>query len=99
MEAATSPSFTERMNCRYRSSVPNADDESARKTERAADSRGPRVRAFRVEVTEGPAKGTKTFSRDGELHIGAGPGNDLVIDDPQVSSHHLEIEATAEGGV
>ena len=79
--------------------MPPADDDSARKTERAADSRGPRVRAFRVEVTDGPAKGTKTFSRDGELHIGAGPGNDLVIDDPQVSSHHLEIEATAEGGV
>ena len=70
-----------------------------RKTERAAESRGPRVRAFRVEVTEGPAKGAKAFSRDGELRVGAGPGNDLVIDDPLVSSHHLEIEATADGGV
>jgi len=70
-----------------------------RKTERAAESRGPRVRAFRVEVTEGPGKGAKAFSRDGELRIGAGPGNDLVVDDPLVSSHHLEIEATPEGGV
>ena len=70
-----------------------------RKTERAAESRGPRVRAFRVEVTEGPSKGAKAFSRDGELRVGAGPGNDLVVDDPQVSSHHLEIEATADGGV
>ena len=74
-------------------------DPDERKTERASDERqGPRVRAYRVEVTEGAAKGSKAVSRDGELSVGAAPGNDLVVEDARVSSHHLELEAF-EGGV
>jgi transcriptional regulator with GAF, ATPase, and Fis domain len=32
-----------------------------------------------------------------QVRIGAGPGNDLILDDPTVSSVHLEIHSTANG--
>src|SRR6476619_1366225 len=71
--------------------------ETERKTERAPTGTGLRVRAFRIEVTDGASKGQKAFSRDGELAVGAAPGNDLVLDDPRVSSHHFQIETNEDG--
>ncbi len=77
--------------------TPGSPEREERKTERAEEVKGPRVRAFVVEVGEGPQKGSKALSRDGQLRIGAAPGNDLVLQDPLVSSHHLEIESTPDG--
>ncbi len=68
-----------------------------RQTERAPELRGQKVRSFRVEVTDGPGKGQKAFSKDGVLRIGAAQGNDLVLDDPLVSSHHVELVASDDG--
>src|SRR5687767_1355132 len=32
-----------------------------------------------------------------KVRVGAGPGNDLILEDPTVSSVHLELEATSAG--
>lgn len=69
----------------------------ARRTERAVDPRNPRVVRFRVEVIAGPSRGESASSRDGALRIGAAEGNDLRIEDSQVSAHHAELLSSAEG--
>ena len=69
------------------------DAVSARKTE-PVPPKVAAVRSFRVEVVgPGGGRGALAVSRDGRLRIGAAPGNDLVIEDPLVSSHHLELES------
>lgn len=51
----------------------------------------------RVLVVEGPRAGTDYAAQPPPLRIGSAPGNDIVIDEPSVSRHHVSIEATDAG--
>jgi transcriptional regulator with GAF, ATPase, and Fis domain len=49
-------------------------------------------------VEKSPGKSGKRHRFDALIvRVGAGPGNDLILDDPTVSSVHLEIQATRKG--
>ena len=50
-----------------------------------------RVTAAEVVVSQGPNKGTRKILRKNVSVIGSGPNCDMVLSDPTVSQHHLEI--------
>jgi len=53
--------------------------------------------SFRLVMSQGPQPG-QTFSLDKDsTSLGRDPGNDIVIDDPQVSRHHARV--TRRGGL
>src|SRR5262249_37719242 len=61
---------------------------------------GPAVRVLRtceVEVVQGPDAGTRRRLQRPLYRIGTQESNDLVLSDPTVSKHHLEIAVVAEG--
>jgi len=49
-------------------------------------------RGFRLRVTHGPDAGSVIESRGPKLSVGSAPENDLVLDDTQVSAHHLVLQ-------
>jgi DNA-binding NtrC family response regulator len=51
------------------------------------------VRACALEVTAGPDAGRQAVVDRALFRIGAHPSNDLVLSDPTVSQHHLEIRS------
>jgi two-component system, NtrC family, response regulator GlrR len=52
---------------------------------------------FRLLVTEGPDRGRFELTTGGELAVGTGDANQLVLTDPTVSRHHFVIVATPRG--
>ncbi|MFO0686268.1 MAG: sigma 54-interacting transcriptional regulator [Sandaracinus sp.] len=67
-------------------------------TEPSRDVPGVPVRSLRVEVVDGPDRGSSALSRAETLTIGTAEGNDLVLTDRTVSRFHLEL-ARGEDGV
>ncbi|AUX23391.1 ATPase AAA [Sorangium cellulosum] len=55
------------------------------------------VRRFRLELVEGPARGTVWDSSADRCSLGSSDGNDLVIADPTVSRFHCEIHIDGAG--
>lgn len=49
-------------------------------------------RGFRLRITHGPNVDSVIESRGPQLSVGSAPGNDLVLDDAQVSAHHLILQ-------
>lgn len=49
------------------------------------------MRRLVLEVTAGPAEGTRLEPESERVTVGSAEGNDLVIDDPTVSRYHLEL--------
>jgi DNA-binding NtrC family response regulator len=67
------------------------------RAERARDAVAERPRAFRLRVV-GHDGARRVFNAPlASVRVGAGAGNDLVVDDPAVSRIHLEIGADAHG--
>ena len=58
----------------------------------------PRVRAFRIEVIEGPGAGAVWQRGTPRCTIGSADANDLMVDDSTVSRFHCEVVAV-EGAV
>jgi two-component system response regulator GlrR len=52
---------------------------------------------FRLQVLEGPDRGTERVSDAAELVIGTAPGTQLTLGDPSVSRHHCVITVTPKG--
>src|SRR6185436_19154477 len=52
---------------------------------------------YRLRVTRGPSEGLVMETTSPQLSIGSGPGNDLVLNDLQISRRHLVVE-WYEGG-
>lgn len=50
-----------------------------------------------IEVIRGPAKGTETIVDKPVFRCGSAQDNDLVIDDPTVSRHHIRLEIDSLG--
>ncbi|MEM7678838.1 MAG: sigma 54-interacting transcriptional regulator, partial [Myxococcota bacterium] len=48
-------------------------------------------KALRLEVVEGPDAGKTYDASSDSVSVGSAPGNDLVLSDPTVSRHHLEL--------
>ena len=70
----------------------SGDDQYTRTRE--ASSSGPRAltyRRCRIVVTEGPETGRQLETERDLIRIGSHGDNDLVIPDPAVSRHHLEV--------
>jgi DNA-binding NtrC family response regulator len=66
-------------------------------TEPSRDSTGLPIRSLRVEVVDGPDRGSSAVSDAETLSIGSADGNDLVLRDPTVSRYHLELSRGADG--
>lgn len=49
-------------------------------------------RGFRLRITHGPNADSVIESRGPQLSVGSAPGNDLVLEDAQVSAHHLILQ-------
>lgn len=49
-------------------------------------------RGFRLRITHGPNADSVIESRRPKLSVGSAPGNDLVLEDTQVSAHHLVLQ-------
>ncbi|HJZ83818.1 MAG TPA: sigma 54-interacting transcriptional regulator [Polyangia bacterium] len=62
-----------------------------------ARSRVYSFRRFRIQVTDGPERGTEKVSDATEFGIGSAPGNQLQLTDPTVSRHHCLITASPQG--
>ncbi|MFH1808794.1 MAG: sigma 54-interacting transcriptional regulator [Pseudomonadota bacterium] len=54
---------------------------------------------FVITVKSGAAEGLKRVFDTERVRVGAGPGNDLVLSDPTVSSAHFEIVVSERGFV
>jgi len=54
-------------------------------------------KAFRLDVIDGPLRGLGLTSAKESTTVGSAEWNDLVLDDPSVSRHHLRIKITADG--
>jgi DNA-binding NtrC family response regulator len=54
-------------------------------------------RSFQLHVTSGPNTGRVARCTGPELTVGSAPGNDLVLNDPQVSRRHLVVR-WSDGG-
>jgi DNA-binding NtrC family response regulator len=52
---------------------------------------------LRVVVIDGPNKGLSHVADGDRLSIGSAAGNDVVLDDPQVSRFHMQLQATKDG--
>jgi two-component system response regulator GlrR len=52
---------------------------------------------FRLLVTDGPDRSRFELTTGGELAVGTGDANQLVLTDPTVSRHHFVIVATPRG--
>jgi transcriptional regulator with PAS, ATPase and Fis domain len=52
---------------------------------------------FRLVVIDGPDRGRYELTTAGELAVGTGEANQLVLSDPTVSRHHFVIVATPRG--
>jgi DNA-binding NtrC family response regulator len=63
----------------------------------ALGGRERRYHRFELTVVDGVDKGASATGGEGELSVGAAPGNDLVLTDTAVSRHHLSVEATERG--
>ncbi|GAB4200030.1 MAG: hypothetical protein OHK0013_10710 [Sandaracinaceae bacterium] len=55
------------------------------------------VEVLRAIVVDGPNKGLVHVASGDRLSIGSAAGNDLVLDDPQVSRFHVQLQVTKEG--
>ncbi len=55
------------------------------------------VRKSRLVVTRGPDKGKEAAFTGATMTIGTSPACDVVLSDPTVSSHHLELRLDEEG--
>jgi DNA-binding NtrC family response regulator len=55
------------------------------------------LRVCAVEVRSGPSAGVRATIDHPVFRVGAHASNDLVIDDPAVSQHHLEIRLEPDG--
>ncbi len=55
------------------------------------------TRRFKLEVIEGPDRGTQVVSEREELTIGGERGVDLQLTDPSVSRHHCVLRASSRG--
>lgn len=49
-------------------------------------------RGFRLRITHGPNADSVIESRGPLLSVGSAPGNDLVLEDAQVSARHLILQ-------
>lgn len=56
-----------------------------------------RMKQLRIRVAEGPDAGNEAVSDGRELSIGTAPDNQLVLNDPTVSRHHLAVRCTERG--
>ncbi len=56
-----------------------------------------RVTRWRIEVTAGPSRGLTRQIAEGSVRVGTSSSNDLVLEDPNVSRHHLSIEVQPTG--
>ncbi len=66
-------------------------------TQPASERIGLPVRSLRVEVIEGPDRGTQVDAGSETLTIGTADGNDLVLSDATVSGYHVELVRAGEG--
>ncbi|ROS76733.1 FtsK/SpoIIIE domain-containing protein [Cellulomonas sp. PhB143] len=62
------------------------EPDAVRREHRAAPVRGS------LEVEQGPDAGLRFELREGTVGIGRAPGNEIVLEDPQVSKRHARIE-------
>ena len=54
------------------------------------------LKALRVEVIDGPDAGLTFDATSDVVTIGSAPGNDVVLNDPTVSRHHLELSLAGD---
>jgi DNA-binding NtrC family response regulator len=66
-------------------------------TESAPRKRRPGGGVARLVVTQGPSSGKSLLLTRARATVGRHPTNDLVLEDPRVSSAHLELERRDEG--
>jgi DNA-binding NtrC family response regulator len=55
------------------------------------------VRTLRLEVLEGPDRGTVFVAESDEVSVGTAGGNDLVLTDETVSRYHMELLRQPDG--
>jgi pSer/pThr/pTyr-binding forkhead associated (FHA) protein len=57
-----------------------------------------RVAGLTLEIVEGPGAG-RQIPLDREITIGRATDSDVILDDGEVSAHHVKVTPTADGGV
>jgi DNA-binding NtrC family response regulator len=74
-------------------------EENSRVTRVVGRDSGPvRVmQTWAIEVTGGPSRGLRARVESPRFRIGSHAANDLVLEDPTVSKHHLELRVTDSG--
>jgi DNA-binding NtrC family response regulator len=55
------------------------------------------MQTWAIEVLAGPSRGQRARVESTRFRIGSHPANDLVLDDPTVSKHHVELRVTEAG--
>ena len=63
----------------------------------AQNSRGVWVQNFNLLIQQAQKREQRVLLPQGMISIGAAPGNDLVLDDPYLSSRHVKLVVGSEG--
>ena len=56
------------------------------------------VAGMSLEIVEGPGAG-RQIPLDREITIGRATDSDVILDDGEVSAHHVKVTPTPDGGV